>query len=57
MLKILLIGCVIAVIVYGISSCLDQTKAELYQQAALRCAMRPEALNCDKFNTAAGVEE
>lgn len=57
MLKLLIFGCAIAAIVYGITSCLDQTKAELYQQAALRCAMRPEGLNCDQFNTAAGGDE
>ena len=55
MKKLIVICCLAAAIVYGVSSCFDQTKDDLYQQAALRCAMNPERLECDKFNTAAGV--
>ena len=40
--------------VYGINNWLDTKKEEIYQQAAIRCAMNPERLGCDKFNTAAG---
>ena len=54
MKKLIVICCLAAVIVYGVSSCLDKTIDDLYQQAALRCAMNPERLNCEQFNTAAG---
>ena len=54
MKKMIVICCLAASIVYGVSACLNKTKDDLYQQAAIRCAMNPEAFNCDKFNTAAG---
>lgn len=47
----------VVVSVYGLNHYFDVTKEEMYQQAALRCAMNPEHLNCDQFNTAAGIEE
>lgn len=40
--------------VYGVNNWLDSKKEELYQQAALRCAVNPEGLNCGQFSTAAG---
>ncbi len=54
MKKLIVICCLSAAIVYGVSACLNKTKDDLYQQAALRCAMNPERLECEKFNTAAG---
>ena len=47
----------VVVSVYGFNHYFDATKEELYQEAALRCAMNPEQLNCEQFNTAAGIEE
>jgi hypothetical protein len=52
--KLIVICCLAAAIVYGASACLNKTQEDLYQQAALRCAMHPERLGCEKFNTAAG---
>ena len=54
MKKLIILCCLAAAIAYGVSACLNKTKDELYQQAALRCAMNPERMNCDQFNTAAG---
>ena len=54
MKKLIVICCLASAIVYGVSACLNKTKDYLYQQAALRCAMNPDRLGCEKFNTAAG---
>jgi hypothetical protein len=56
MTKLFLAALFVVLSVYGLNHYLNVTKEELYQQAALRCAMNPEHLNCDQFNTAAGME-
>ena len=43
-------------VTYGINHWLDNKKEELYQHAALRCAINPEGLNCGQFSTAAGTD-
>jgi hypothetical protein len=52
----LIVGLILAATVYGVSACIHKAREDLYQQAAIRCAMNPEAVNCDQFNPAAGVK-
>jgi hypothetical protein len=54
MKKLIGICCLAVATVYGVSACLNKTRDDLYQQAAIRCAMNPDRLGCEKFNTAAG---
>ena len=54
MKKLIVICCLAVATVYGVSACLNKTRDDLYQQAAIRCAMNPDRLGCEKFNTAAG---
>ncbi|MGE3296633.1 MAG: hypothetical protein AB7I68_04705 [Porticoccaceae bacterium] len=56
MKKMLIVGLILGATVYGVSVGLDNVKDDLYQQAAIRCAMNPEQANCDQFNPAAGVK-
>lgn len=54
MLKLIILGAVI----YGLLSYgLDEFERQAYQAKAVQCAMQPEQLGCDQFQTAAGLDE
>jgi hypothetical protein len=55
--KLLMFCLLTAGAVYVFDYWLEAKQADAYQQAAVRCAMNPEAFNCKEFTTASGDSE
>jgi len=58
MIKIAIICIIAATVFYAASAMTRRAEEHAYQQAALNCALYPDiAVDCDRFNTAAGGEQ